>query len=73
MITQFMLVLGLCLLLLCYVDKKNQLLGLCLVEKEDLLLGLCLCFWVCDFWILILLSSIWVCVLVHDTLRSQLM
>ena len=39
--------------------KKNQLLGLCLlllclVDKEDLLLGLCLCFWVCDFWILIL-------------------
>ena len=59
MITQFILVLGLCLLLLSYVDKKNQLLGLCLlllclVEKEDLLLGLCLCFWVYDFWILIL-------------------
>ena len=54
MITQFMLVLVLCLLLLCLVDKKNQLLGLCLVDKEDLLLGLCLCFRVCDFWILIL-------------------
>ena len=37
---------GLCLLFLCLVDKKNQLLGLCLVDKEDLLLGLCLCFWV---------------------------
>ena len=51
--------LGLCLLFLCLVDKKNQLLGLCLlllclVDKEDLLLGLCLCFWICDFWILIL-------------------
>ena len=60
MITQFMLVLGLCLLFLCFLDKKNQLLGLCLlllclVDKEDLLLGLC--FWVCDFWILILCSS----------------
>ena len=54
MITQFMLLLGFCLLFLCLVDKKNQLLGLCLlllcsVDKEDLLLGLCLCFWVCDF------------------------
>ena len=59
MITQFMLVLVLCLLLFCLVDKKNQLLGLCLlllclIDKEDLLLGLCLCFRVCDFWILIL-------------------
>ena len=48
-----------------------SLLGLCLVDKEDLLLGLCLCFWVCDFWILILYSLIWVCVLivlVQDTL-----
>ena len=53
--------LGLCLLSLCLVDKKNQLLGLCLlllclVDKKDLLLGLCLFFWVCDFWILILCS-----------------
>ena len=51
--------LGLCLLFLCLVDKKNQWLGLCLlllclVDKKDLLLGLCLCFWVCDFWTLIL-------------------
>ena len=33
------------------------LLLLCLVDKEDLLF-LCLCFWVCNFWILILCSSI---------------
>ena len=37
--------LGFCLLFLCLVDKKNQLLGLCLlllclVDQEDLLLGL---------------------------------
>ena len=49
-----------------------SLLGLCLVDKEDLLLGLCLCLWVCDFWILILYSLIWVRVLVQDALRSQL-
>ena len=35
------------------------LLLLCLVDKEDLLfLFLCLCFWVCDFLILILCSYI---------------
>ena len=49
-----------------------SLLGLCLVDKEDLLLGLYLCLWVCDFWILILYSLIWVRVLVQDALRSQL-
>ena len=42
--------LGICLLFLCLVDKKNQLLGLCLlllclVDNEDLLLSLCLCYW----------------------------
>ena len=51
---------GLCLLFLCLVEKKNQLLGLgvlllCLVDKEDLLLGLCLCF--CSCW-----KSVCVCV-----------
>ena len=51
---------------LCASGSKHQrkisywvcvlcLLLLCLVDKEDLLfLFLCLCFWVCDFWILIL-------------------
>ena len=37
-----------------YFFSGLSLLLLCLVDKEDLLVGLCLCFWVCDFWILIL-------------------
>ena len=46
--------LGLCLCLYSYLCSGLCLLLLCLVDKEDLLLGLCLCFWVCNFWILIL-------------------